>query len=582
MGVVKVLKADVASRIAAGEVVERPASVLKELVENALDAGATRVSVESEGAGRRLLRVADDGCGMDAADCRAAFERHATSKIKSLEDLDTLSTFGFRGEALYAVAAVSKTTLTSAPRGSKSGRKVVVEGGKPVRDSDAPAPGGTVIEVRELFYNTPARLKFLKSDVSERGQLARVIEEAALANPGVRFTLKSEGKEVLRFEPAEGPEALRTRASDVLGAGKAEGLVWAESESPALKLRALASPPDALLGSRALQYVLVNKRPVTSRAVQQALYRAYEPFRHGSRHPAAVVVLETSPDRLDVNVHPTKREVRFRDEGVVFDAVTRALSRALLNAKGIPTLTFGNKAPEPPATLRLMKDHPDSYKPLMPPPPSRVAEEPRPQPARPWFNEGARYLGQIERAYLLFEVEGGLLMVDQHAAQERVLFERYLAELESGHVAVQRLMLPLTVTLPASAAAAALARRDRLKEAGFEVEGFGKTGIRVTTVPSVFSKAGQAEEAVHRALDGLTQPRKAAADARYDATATIACKAAVKAHDPLSEKEALALLKSLRACADATCCPHGRPSMVSLDREELARRFKRPGAVPLK
>ncbi|TPW21990.1 MAG: DNA mismatch repair protein MutL [Elusimicrobia bacterium] len=580
MGVVKVLKADVASRIAAGEVVERPASVLKELLENSLDAGATRVSVESEGAGRRLLRVADDGCGLDAADCRAAFERHATSKIKTLEDLDTLVTFGFRGEALYAVAAVSKTTLTSAPRGSKAGRKVVVEGGKVVRDSDAPAPGGTVIEVRELFFNTPARLKFLKSDVSERGQLARVVEDAALANPGVRFTLKSEGKEVLRFEPAEGPEALRTRASDVLGAGKAEGLVWAESESPALKLRALASPPDALLGSRSLQYVLVNKRPVTSRSVQQALYRAYEPFRHGSRHPAAVVVIETTPDRLDVNVHPTKREVRFRDEGLVFDAVTRALSRALLNAKGIPTLTFG-KAPSAPAQAPY--GEPVLYS--APAATESRAAEPRPQPKavqpRPWFDEGARYLGQIERAYLLFEVDGGLLMVDQHAAQERVLFEKYLGELESGHVAVQRLMLPLTVTLPASAAAAALARRARLKEAGFEVEGFGKTALRVTTVPSVFSKAGQAEEAVHRALDGLTQPRKAAADARYDATATIACKAAVKAHDPLSEKEALALLKSLRGCADATCCPHGRPAMVSLDREELAHRFKRPGAPPL-
>ncbi|MBI3297614.1 MAG: DNA mismatch repair endonuclease MutL [Elusimicrobia bacterium] len=581
MGAVRVLEAGVASRIAAGEVVERPASVLKELIENALDAGATRIAVESEGAGRKLLRVSDDGCGMDAADCRAAFERHATSKIRALEDLECLASFGFRGEALYAVAAVSKVILTSALQAAKAGRAVSMAGGKLAKDAAAAPVKGTVIEVRELFYNTPARLKFLKSDASERGALARVVEEAALANPGVRFTLKSEGRESLRFEPAAGPDALKRRAAEVLGTDKAAALIWAEAKTPSLTVRALVSPPDALVGSRALQFVLVNRRPVASRSVQQALYRAYEPFRHGTRHPAAVVLLEAPPELLDVNVHPTKREVRFREESLVFDTVTRAVSKALLAAKGIPTLTFG-KAPQPSPAPAYAYPAPTE---------SRTAEAPRtrelpisrpePRPQRPWFDEGARYLGQIERAYLLFEASGGLLMVDQHAAQERVLFEKYMAEIESGSVAVQRLMLPLPVVLPASAVAAALARKERLARAGFEVAVFGKTTLRVSTVPAVFAKAGQVEDAVHRALDGLTAPGAAAADARYDATATIACKAAVKAHDPLSEREALALLESLRACKDATACPHGRPSMVALDREELARRFRRPGAVPL-
>ncbi|MDE2290659.1 MAG: DNA mismatch repair endonuclease MutL [Elusimicrobia bacterium] len=578
---VRVLPPDVASRIAAGEVVERPASVLKELIENALDAGAARVSVESEGAGRRLLRVADDGCGMDAADCRAAFERHATSKLAALEDLDRLATFGFRGEALYAVAAVSKVTLTSAPRKARAGRRVDVAGGRVTRESDAPPAAGTVVEVRDLFYNTPARLKFLKSDASERGQLAKVVEEAALANPGVRFVLKSEGREALRFEPVDGPDAFRRRAAQVLGEEKAEALVWAEASNPSVTVRALVSPPDALVGSRALQFTLVNRRPVANRTVQQALYRAYEPFRHGTRHPAAVLLLETPPERVDVNVHPTKREVRFRDEGAVFETVTRALSKALLSAKGIPTLSFAPSArpaapapfpaPAPSAPGRVSEPAPAPY----------AAPERRAAPSRPWFDEGARFLGQIERAYLVFESEGGLLVVDQHAAQERVLFERYRAELEEGRVAVQRLMLPLPVTLPASAVSAALSRRKELKAAGFEVAPFGKTTLRVTSVPALFAEAGEAEDAVHRALDGLTAAGTAAADARYDATATIACKAAVKAHDPLSEKEALALLKALRSCQDPTCCPHGRPSMVSLDRVELARRFKRPGAPPL-
>lgn len=578
MGAVRVLEPSVASRIAAGEVVERPASVLKELLENALDAGATRIIVESEGAGRRLLRVSDDGSGMDAADCRTAFERHATSKIRDLADLEHLQSFGFRGEALYAVAAVAKVTLTSSLKGSRTGRRVAVEGGVPTRDAAAPPVAGTVIEVRELFFNTPARLKFLKSDASERGQLARVIEEAALANPGVRFVLKSEGREALRFEPADGPEALRRRASQVLGEDKAAGLLWAEAKNPSLLVRALISPPDSLVGSRALQFVLVNRRPVVNRSVQQALYRAYEPFRHGTRHPAAVVLIETPPELLDVNVHPTKREVRFREESVVFDTVTRAVSRALLQAKGIPILTFG-KEPRSATTTAYAPPAPTEAYFSEPAP---VVQSPRPaRPARPWFDEGARYLGQIERAYLLFEVSGGLLMMDQHAAQERVLFEKYMTEIESGTVAVQRLMLPLPIILPASAVSAALARKSRLARAGFEISAAGKTTLHVSSVPAVFAKAGQAEEAVHRALDGMTAPGAAAASARYDATATIACKAAVKAHDPLGEREALALLASLRACSDATACPHGRPSMVALDRDELARRFKRPGAVPL-
>ncbi|MBI5596078.1 MAG: DNA mismatch repair endonuclease MutL [Elusimicrobia bacterium] len=580
MGSVKQLPDDVASRIAAGEVVERPASILKELIENALDAGAARILVESEGAGRRLLRVADDGCGLGPEDCRAAFGRHATSKIRSLEDLDTLASFGFRGEALFAIAAVSKTTLTSAPRGAKAGHRVAVEGGRVVKEAAAPAPGGTVVEVRELFYNTPARLKFLKSDASEKGALARVVEEAALANPGTRFVLRSEGKEALRFEPAEGPDALRRRAEDVLGADKAAGLLWAEAKNPTLSVRALVSPPDALVGSRALQFVLVNRRPVSNRQVQQALYRAYEPFRHGTRHPAAVVLLETPPELLDVNVHPTKREVRFREESVVFDTVARAVSKALLAAKGIPTLTF-SRAPAPAPVPVYSRPAPTESRTAEPAHSLKPEPKAAPQPQRPWFDEGARYLGQIERAYLLFEVDGGLLVVDQHAAQERILFEKYMAELESGKVAVQSLMLPLAVALPASAVTAALGRKERLADAGFAVEAFGKTTLHVTSVPAVFAKAGQVEEAVHRALDGLTAPSAAAADARYDATATIACKAAVKAHDPLSGQEALALLKELRSCRDATACPHGRPSMVSLDRTELARRFKRPGAPPI-
>ncbi|HVE14494.1 MAG TPA: DNA mismatch repair endonuclease MutL [Elusimicrobiota bacterium] len=571
------LPPEVASRIAAGEVVERPASVLKELIENSIDAGARRIDVACEGAGRKLLRVADDGCGMGPEDCRVAFERHATSKIKDFEDLDSLATFGFRGEALFAVCAVAKVALTSTPKGSRKGWRVEADAGKVKREHEAPPVEGTVVEVRDLFHNTPARAKFLKSDASERAQLARVIEEAALANPAIAFHYKSEGRATLDFPARTGDEvaALRARAQDVLGAGIGSGLLLATAGRPGLSLRALVSATDSLTSSRGYQLAFVNRRPVSNRTVQQALYRAYEPFRERNRHPAAVLFLEVPADQVDVNVHPTKREVRFRSESAVYESVSQAVSKVLLEAKGIPTLDSLRRVPAAgyPAADFSSRVAEAAELPVGPAP-RKTGEE------RPWFDPGLRYLGQIERAYLVFEVDGGLLMVDQHAAQERVLFERYMRDLKGGRPAVQKLMLPVPVELPASAVAEAAAKAERLKAAGFEVEPYGKTILHVTAIPGVFASEEDVKDLVHRAIDGLASPSAAAADVKYHAAATVACKAAVKAHDPLSELEALRLLKDLRACEDGTCCPHGRPAMLSFTRDELARRFKRPGAPP--
>lgn len=594
MPVIRPLPEDVASRIAAGEVIERPASVLKELLENSLDAGASKIVVEIEGAGRKLLRIVDDGAGMDPEDCRAAFERHSTSKIKKLKDLDTLSTFGFRGEALFSIAAVSKVALTSRRTNSKKAWRVEMSGGRLKKEHEAPPVEGTAIEVRDLFFNTPARAKFLKSDASERGQLARVMEEAALANPRVAFECRSEGKTTLRFparKEKKDVDASRERAAEVLGEERGDALLYAERSSAALSLRGFLSPVEKLHSSRQLQYLFVNRRPVSNRTIQQALYRAYEPFRQKNRHPVAVLFLETPADALDVNVHPTKREVRFRSDGDIFQTVTKALSKALLESKGIPTLTpeplsfasmpaprGGSPVREAVAAYKAGAGAPTQRAPMWP------SKSPAPAPARdarPWFDESLRYLGQIERAYLVFEADGGILLVDQHAAQERVLFERYFSEIRDGEVREQKLMLPLPIELPASGIQRVLALEERLGRAGFAVEPFGKTTLHVTAVPAVLHKAGEIEDAVHRLLDELTDPKAAAADSRYDATATIACKASVKAHDRLSEKEALRLVEDLRKCEDATCCPHGRPSMLSLGREELARRFKRPGAPPL-
>ncbi|UPT73840.1 MAG: DNA mismatch repair endonuclease MutL [Elusimicrobiota bacterium] len=510
MAIIQRLPEDVFSRIAAGEVVERPASLLKELIENSLDSGAKRIDVEVMGAGKESLRVSDDGCGMDPDDVRLCLERHATSKISAFEDLDKLHTFGFRGEALYAIAAVSKVTVTSCPPGAKTGWRVTSEKGK-VTDGPAPAVNGTTVLVKDLFYNTPARLEFLKSDGSERSRLAAVIEEAALANPGVRFTYKAEGRQVLRLEPEESGDAFHDfdmRAAAVLGDDLAGGLLPIDVERPGVRARMLISSFDKMPSSRGFQYFFVNKRPVTSKLLHGALYKGYGEHKPAGKQPVCVVALELNPDAFDANVHPGKREVRFKNEGEIFEIVCGLVGSALAKAKAAAPITIA-PAPEPasvvadapapaaPSKTNPAPDGPDGYylggR-------GFVAEEFKqlklgaavalsaPEGAPAWYTPPFRYVGQIERSYMVFEAAGGLFILDQHAAAERVLFEKLMGEIEEGGAKSQRLMIPVPIDLPASAVRAVLEKSERLSKIGFEVVAHGKNGLHVTAVPALFTR----------------------------------------------------------------------------------------------
>lgn len=604
MSVIHQLPEDVFSRIAAGEVVERPASMLKELIENSLDAGATRIDVEVTGAGVESLRVVDDGCGMDAEDVKLCLGRHATSKISTFEDLDKLSTFGFRGEALYAIAAVAKITVTSATRESKTGWRTTVEGAK-VSNGPAPAVPGTTVLVKDLFYNTPARKEFLKSEGFERAKMALVIEEAAIANPGVRFSYKSEGRQVLRFDPENSGDPfqdLDLRAAAVLGDDLAGGLLPIDVERPGVRVRMLVSPLDKMPSSRSFQYFFVNKRPVASRILQQALYKAYGE-RPSGKHPICVALLELNADAFDVNVHPGKREIRFKNDGEMFEIVSGLTAAALAKAKAAAPITVSPEpapivadAPAPAAAQPAApvpaggEKAPDSYylggRSFFPEEfkqlkfgPSVAMSAPEGAPA--WYTPPFRFVGQIERSYLLFEANGGLFILDQHAAAERILFEKLMSEIETGSAKSQKLMLPVPVDLPASAVRMVLDKADRLRALGFEVEARGKNGLHVTAIPALFGAAEDVKKLVHRVVDALSDPVEEAARLRHDAIATVACKAAVKAHDRLGEEEAYKLLDQLKDCKDGSACPHGRRAMLALNRDELARRFQRPGAVPL-
>jgi DNA mismatch repair protein MutL len=580
LNIIHRLAPEVASRIAAGEVIERPASALKELLENALDAGARHITVECSGAGRASLRVVDDGCGMSPEDCALALERHATSKITDLGDLERLATFGFRGEALYAAAAVSRLSITSTARGAKSGWKVSAEAGRIVSSSPAPAVPGTTVELRDLFYNTPARRKFLKSDAYERSRLAAIVEEAALANPELSLTYKSENRVVLRFAPEAGrdlTDGLARRAARVLGEADASELIPIVVARPEMTLRLFVSRLDALAATREFQYWFVNRRPVSARILQQALYRAYQ-GRPSDRHPVCVGHLELPGDSFDVNVHPGKREIRFRSDREVFELVSGLVASALLQSKPAAEIV---PMPRGVAAAAFVREPAAGYQvPLgLETAPAEAFEASAGAPR--WFTPPFCYLGQIERAYLVFEAAGGLFVLDQHAAAERILFEKYLSEIEQGQARSQKLMLPMTVDLPASAAQKVLSQKDRIERLGFRFAPFGKRGLQCLAVPALFHKEADLKELAQRLLDSLHDPVAAAEAAKHDAVATVACKAAVKAHDALSEKEALRLVEDLKDCRDGSCCPHGRRTMLALSREELARRFQRPGAPPL-
>ena len=364
MPIIRRLTEEVFARIAAGEVVERPASLLKELIENALDAQSTRIDIEVTGAGKTTLRVSDDGCGMDAEDVKICLERHATSKIAAFEDLDTLHTFGFRGEALYAIAAVSKVTITSAQRESKTGWRVTSEGGR-VSNGPAPVVPGTTVFVKDLFYNTPARLEFpqvrrlrtLAPDRGDRGGRAR--------QPGVRFTYKSEGRQVLRFEPEDCGDFFRDfdmRAAPVLGDDLAGGLLPIDVERPGVRVRMLVSPFEKMPSSRSFQYFFVNKRPVSSKILNTALYKAYGDHRPAGKQPMCVALLELNPDAFDANVHPGKREVRFKKDGEIFEIVSGLVACALAKAKAAAPITI---EPEPSPVVADAPLRPSPRRPIL-------------------------------------------------------------------------------------------------------------------------------------------------------------------------------------------------------------------------
>ncbi len=547
---IHILAPEVADAIAAGEVVERPASVVKELVENALDADARRISIDVRGAGRTSVRVSDDGAGIPADELPLAFVRHATSKVTALSDLDAITSLGFRGEALASIASVADVECTSA------GARIHIRAGEVMEQGVGPLLTGVTVEVRDLFANVPARLKFLKSDATEVAAIKDVVTAFALLHPHVRFQLTVDGRAAV--SSAGDGDRRRAFASVHGGAVAAEML-----ELVGLPLvTGMVSQPRLSRGSRDGLVLAVNGRPIMSRPLLYALEECYQGRLERGRHPIAAIDIGIDAALVDVNVHPAKREVRFRDEGAVFTALQRAVRSALGASEPVRYQT------SPPASaLSAARAHEPQFavhgSALL------ALEQELPSPG----SAGAlRPIGQVGPGYLVAEGPQGLVLVDQHAAHERVLYNRLLERLRTGVGASQPLLMPQAVDVEPSLIAAAADHRADLATLGLEYEEFGPRSLRITAVP-LEMPAGRATAAVQETLAALSETR--GDQAMHKAAAALACHSAVRFGDVLDVAEQRRLLADLETAQESITCPHGRPTRLVVEWQELTRHFRR-------
>ncbi len=596
---IKVLPPDVAAKIAAGEVVERPASVVKELAENAIDAGAGAIHVEIQTGGKRFIKVMDDGCGIPAEEVPLAFARHATSKLNSVEDLNRVTTLGFRGEALASIAAVSRLTLTSRPAGQSAATRIHIEGAKQISLGPAGAPGGTIITVENLFYNVPARLKFLKADATETGHIHRIVSHYALAYPHIRFSLRADNRTTFQ---TSGSGQLFDALAAVFSLQTARQMIevaqQVDTPDGAIAVYGYAGAPSLHRGSRDQIIFFVNKRWIQDRALSQAVVQAYHTFLPVGRAPVAVLNIEIDPSEVDVNVHPTKAEVKFRDPRALFSAVQRAVREAVVSAAPVPS--YGTHLT--PSTGGGWSGHAGdavSWHDSLGGGGRAALNQLGFEAQRTLsFEEGGegevdfigagsshestrmppmRVVGQIQQMYIITEGPDGLYLIDQHAAHERILYEKLTAQKANAKVPRQQLLEPVVMELLPGQAAIVEAEIEALTEVGFEIEPFGGVTYRVRAVPEILGRADPAQALVDILAEMADGAIPLAKETHEKIAITVCKRASVKGGQILSPEEMRELVRQLELTSAPRTCPHGRPTMIHLSAAQLAREFGRLG-----
>ncbi len=639
MSKIHVMSEHLSNRIAAGEVIERPASVVKELVENAIDAGARRIRIEIERAGTRLIAVSDDGCGMDADDALLCLEPHGTSKLLDEEGIDNIVTLGFRGEALPSIASISRLELRTRTADQMEGTQVTVEAGKRLETAPCGGAVGTSIRIRDLFFNTPARRKFLKSDATESHHIEEAVLALALPRPEVAFELVSDGRTVFHSPAAEsaGP-----RLREFFGRPYADSFWPVSHRENGLEITGWIAAPGFTRNSRREQRTFINGRAVESPAIYRGIREGYATLAESGRFPPVILFITMSPREVDVNVHPAKREVRFRHEYVVSRAVAAAIGNALkrtreaapaaLNPDTLPlsgqiplrmvldsaAVRYEPKKTEQPAFPEILPERPLPVPSSPPPEPEMTTEEepqflideeiPEPVPATattgsaefltdvppeaetvpevsttskfdypdaPFNGEWpTRLIGVLDETYLLAAGKSGLILIDQHAAHERVMFERLLESAKRG-AAAQTLLLPQTLELPQTQATLLLRNRKIFEAVGFDIEPMGSNTVMLNSVPAALSEHRDLAVMIPDMLQELLDNAGHNLPVELEYVARAACRAAVKAHDRLPPAAAEELLRQLGECRQGTLCPHGRPTMITVTLREIEKRFAR-------
>lgn len=563
------LPEEVINKIAAGEVVDRPAAVVRELLENSLDAGASRIEVAVRGGGTREIRVTDDGCGMERDDLLLAFDRHSTSKLEKFSDLERISSMGFRGEALPSIAAVSEVRVTTRPPGALAAARIEIRGGAILQVSEAGAPAGTEVEVKRLFFNTPARRKFLKTSRTEMARITEEVVSHALANPAVAFSFERDGEKVFALPAASG---LKERLEDLWGSESSGRLVPVGAEEGEVKIEGWVVEPEAAGLLRKGLTLIVNRRPIRDRLLASAVREGYGHRLGKGSFPAGVIALEISGRAVDVNIHPAKREVRFSRPDLVRGLAARAVAEGLRNRgaelfyRPAAGSTLGGSTPggvEEPAGPH---PGPPPELELFPAGPGRAETGSAPSDLHV-------LVGQAGNRYLVVESPRGVSLIDQHAAHERVLYERFREALPEGKIEVQPLLVPVNVELAPTLAARLAEEIEVFARLGIEIEPFGGDSFIIRAIPAILFDWNR-EELVLELISRLEEGRSPS-DPREEIIVRLACLAAVKARQRLGASQPGKLVEELLACREPDRCPHGRPTMITFSWEELERRFGR-------
>ena len=594
------------NKIAAGEVIERPAAVLKELAENSFDAGATRIDVIVEKSGSKLISVIDNGCGISVEQVEVAFSRHATSKISDFDDLENLRSFGFRGEALPSIGSVAKVRMVTRTADADAGTEIIIEGGVVQSVKPAAAPIGTKIEVSDLFFNTPARRKFLRAESTESRHLTRNAMALALSEPKVAFSYRMNGRRVFALD--EGYSDLRSRIKKLLLSHNDDRLIKIEADTDIMNVAGFLSYPDRARQNQYGLFIFINNRYIKSQTMVHAVTAGYGEMLPRGNYPVGAIFLNIDPARVDVNVHPTKAEVRLSEERQVHDVLYHAVKRSVLQTSGVnaPGITMETMAPpqtisrseaihrarefEPPhqteasqTILKKLYGHED----VMPvtsderydPEISKISGAGGSVPEAPLTADDIEfgrivYLGSLADLYLIFKSGDHVFIIDQHTAHERVLYEEHLKAIDSGGTASQNLLFPINIELSPDRFVLYEESNDFLKKAGFVVEPFGNLTVILSAVPAALSRKSP-EKMFSAVLEDIENLRKAGQNLKKAVVQSVACRGAVMAGDRLTEQEALTLLKRLLMADNRHSCPHGRPTILKITKDELDVKFKR-------